>query len=463
MSVPIPSRLIEAKREGREIAPVDLEAFFSGFLVGDIPEYQMAAFLMAVQFQGLSPGELETLLDLMVHSGEVLDLSHIPHPKIDKHSTGGVGDKTSLVLAPLAGELGLCVPMMSGRGLGHTAGTLDKLEAIPGFRTRLDLPEFRRTLEEVRVAMIGQTREIAPLDRKLYALRDATATVPSVPLISASILSKKLAEGLDGLVLDVKTGKGAFLPELEKSRALARTMVKLGESRGVRTSALITDMHSPLGWAVGNGLETREALRCLQGEGPEDLADLTVALVGEMLFLAGEVEGPEEGASRAREALEGGRAVDRMARMVEIQGGDPETVEDPGRIPRAPEVGEVTAKTAGVVERVDPLALGYGVVALGGGRRKMEDRVDPRVGFVLHVRPGDRVEVGDPLGEVHAAHRGDLESGMETLRDAVTLGDRLPALGDGGAASAEGGGSTTDLGASPSSVLGPLVLETVRG
>jgi len=419
--VTIPSRLIEKKRQGGELTQGELEAFFQGFLAGEVPEYQMSAFLMAVHFRGLSSSELDGLLDLMIHSGEVLDFSHIPSPKVDKHSTGGVGDKTSLVLAPLAAELGLCVPMISGRGLGHTAGTLDKLEAIPGFRTQVSLGEFRSVLERVGVAMIGQTDEIAPLDRRLYALRDATATVPSVPLMAASIMSKKLAEGIQGLVLDVKSGEGAFLPDFQDSLKLARIMTSLGERRGVRTTALVTGMDAPLGRAVGNGLETKEAFQCLAGEGPEDLADLSATLVGEMLILGGLEDDPSAGFLRAREGLSQGLGLQRMAKLVELQGGDPEVVESPGRIPSAPEVGISTAPASGFVGKISTTALGYGVVELGGGRRTMGGRVDLRVGFVVGVRPGDRVECGDPLGQVHAADTDGLERGLEILRAAVLL------------------------------------------
>jgi pyrimidine-nucleoside phosphorylase len=422
----IPSRLIEKKRQGRELPPEEMEAFFQGFLAGQVPDYQMAAFLMAVQFQGMSPDELEVLLDLMIDSGEVLDLSDIPGPKVDKHSTGGVGDKTSLVVAPLAAELGLIVPMMSGRGLGHTAGTLDKLEAIPGFRTRMRLQEFRSILSRIGVAMLGQTEEVAPLDRRLYALRDATATVPSIPLIAASIMSKKLAEGLDGLILDVKTGAGAFLPDPEAGRELASAMTRLGEGRGVRTAALITGMDAPLGKAVGNGLETKEAFACLAGKGPTDLAELCSALVGEMLFLGGLAPCPTQGATRAREALAQGRAVERMSRLVEAQGGDPRVVENPELIPSAPERGVLLAAEAGFVREVSPVPLGYGVVELGGGRRTMDDPVDLRTGFVLGVRPGDRVERGDPMGEVHAADSSALDRGLQILRDSVRLTEEPP-------------------------------------
>jgi len=405
------------------MSPKEMESFFLGFLAGDVADYQMAAFLMAVFFQGLTPRELDSLLDLMIGSGEVLDLSGIPLPKVDKHSTGGVGDKTSLVLAPVAAGLGLCVPMMSGRGLGHTAGTLDKLEAIPGFRTSLSLQEFREVLKTVGVGMIGQTDEIAPLDGRMYALRDATATVPSIPLISASILSKKLAEDLDGLVLDVKTGPGAFLPQVEEARGLARTMIGLAEARGVRTTALLTDMSAPLGRAVGNGLEAAEALMCLGGNGPQDLAELSSVLVGEMLHLGGLAESPAQGAAEAREALVRGTGLERMARLVEIQGGDPAVVENPDRIPRAPEITVVEAERPGFVEEIAPRTLGHGVVEMGGGRRRPGGEIDLRVGFVLHVGVGDRIEVGAPLGEIHAADREGLERGRTILRSAVRVAE----------------------------------------
>jgi pyrimidine-nucleoside phosphorylase len=429
VSLLLPSRIIEKKRGGGELTPGELQGILDGFLAGDVPDYQMAALLMAIHFRGMGPAELDTLLDLMIGSGAILDLSHLPGPRVDKHSTGGVGDKTSLVLAPLAAELGLFVPMMSGRGLGHTAGTLDKLEAIPGFNTGLSLDAFRSVLEDVGVAMIGQTEEIAPLDRRLYALRDATATVPSIPLIAASILSKKLAEGIQGLVLDVKCGSGSFLPEPDDSRQLALTMTSLGNGRGVRTAALLTGMDAPLGRAVGNGLETREALECLAGNGPRDLTDLSSALTGEMLYLGGLAQSPEEGTRRAHEALQEGRAIPRMIRLVERQGGNPSVVEDPGLIPVAPERDVLTADVSGFVREIEPVALGYGVVEMGGGRRRMEDPVDLRVGFVLSVSPGDRVERGDPLGEIHAADPDGLAWGRQTLRGAVVLGPEAPPPG----------------------------------
>lgn len=423
----LPSRVIETKRKGESLSANEMESFFLGYLAGDIPDYQMSALLMAVHFRGMSPAELDDLLRLMVHSGAVLDLSHLPGPRVDKHSTGGVGDKTSLVLAPVVACLGAYVPMMSGRGLGHTTGTLDKLEAIPGFRTQLSLAEFLGVLEEIGLAMIGQTEEIAPLDRRLYALRDATATVPSIPLIAASIMSKKLAEGIGGLVLDVKTGAGSFLPDREESLDLARTMVGLGEGRGVKTTALVTGMDAPLGRAVGNGLETREALECLASRGPPDLEDLSLALAGEMLLAGGLAASPEDGREMAKGALRDGRGIERMARLVEAQGGDPRVVEEPSLIPPAPYQGTVEAREPGFVQRVDPLALGHGVVELGGGRQHVDDEVDPRVGFFLHVAPGDRVDAGRPLGEVHAADLQGLARGRDILEKAVALGPEAPA------------------------------------
>lgn len=418
----VPPRIIEKKRQGEVLSREELEAFFLGFLEGSVPDYQMAAFLMAVYFRGMADIEVEALLGVMLASGTVLDLSDVSGPKVDKHSTGGVGDKTSLVVAPLAAELGLKVPMMSGRGLGHTTGTVDKLEAIPGFRTRLDVAEFRAVLREVGLVMVGQTEEIAPLDRRLYALRDATATVPSIPLIATSILSKKLAEDLDGLILDVKVGEGAFLTGVEDARKLALTMTAMARSRGVRAAALLTAMDVPLGLAIGNGLETAEAFRCLAGLGPPDLESLSLALVGEMLFLGGMEPSPASGVDKAREALRSGRALERMARLVARQGGDPRVVEEPDRMPPAPVRLVVEAQAEGVVTKVHPRLLGEGVIELGGGRRRMEDTIDPRVGFVLAVRPGDRVEVGQPLGVVHAADEGAASRARRRLLDAVEVG-----------------------------------------
>jgi pyrimidine-nucleoside phosphorylase len=417
----IPHRLIEAKRDGRELAASDLRAFLNGYLTGAVPDYQMAAFLMAVYFRGFSDAESGTLLDAMIETGSRLDLSHLGPTRIDKHSTGGVGDKVSLVLAPLVAELGIVVPMMSGRALGHSGGTLDKLDAIPGFRTQLTAPEFLGILENVGCAMIGQTEEIAPLDRRLYALRDVTATVPCIPLIAASIMSKKLAEDLTGLVLDVKVGRGAFLTTEAEATELARTMVRLGTRHGVETVAVLTGMDQPLGNAIGNGIETREAIHALRGGGPDDLRQVVLALAGEMLTMAGAAADPEEATRMAGRVLDDGRALERFRRMVHLQGGDVSVVDDPDRLASAPERDGVRAHLAGVVHGIDPVGLGWGVVELGGGRRTQDDDVDPDVGFELAVAVGDTVQTGDLLGSVHARTPEGLERGRSILRDAIRM------------------------------------------
>jgi pyrimidine-nucleoside phosphorylase len=405
-----------------------------------VEEPQVSAFLMAVYYRGMTPTELGALVEVMLQSGSVLELDHLPAARIDKHSTGGVGDKVSLPLAPLVAEAGIYVPMMSGRGLGHTGGTLDKLEAIPGFRTDLPLPRFLEILEAERTAMIGQTAEIAPLDRRLYALRSVTGTVPSIPLIAASIMSKKLAEGLTGLVLDVKTGSGAFLTDPEASRELARTMVALGEERGVTVVARLTAMDRPLGRSVGNALEVAEAVACLRGEGPDDLRQVVLALAGEMLALGGEAPDPEAGRDAAQVLLDSGRPLERFRRMIERQGGDARIVDEPERLPRAPVVAGFEASRTGRVSAVHPRPLGMGVVEIGGGRLRLTDRVDPSVGLDALVAPGTRVQAGELLARVHARSRDDAERLLAVLREAVVVqseedddpaeADLLPLLGE---------------------------------
>lgn len=419
----IPYRVIEAKRDGKRLGEEEFTAFLNGFLSGEVADYQMSAFLMAVFHQGLAPEELAVLVDVMLHSGEVLDLAALGRPVVDKHSTGGVGDKVSLVLAPLAAELGLAVPMMSGRGLGHTGGTLDKLEAIPGFRTDLSLHDFCTVLATEGFGMIGQSGEIAPLDRRLYSLRSVTGTVPSLPLIAASIMSKKLAEGLDGLVLDVKVGSGAFLPQLEDARLLARTMVEIGEGRGVATVALLTAMDRPLGLTAGNTLEVEEALECLRGGGPPDLREICVSLAVEMLAVAGEGGDRQALRSRVGSVLDGGGPLERFARVVAIQGGDPGVILEAGKLPRAPVVRPVHSAEGGTVQRVIPERLGYGVIELGGGRRRLEDHIDPTVGFELRVEPGMVIEPGELLGLVHAKDEAGAAGGERALREACQVSE----------------------------------------
>ena len=418
----IPSRVIETKRDGGVLGQGDLQSFLDGYLQGAVPDYQMAAFLMATYFRGLDASEAEVLVRAMLGSGSVLDLSWLDGPRVDKHSTGGVGDKVSLALAPLAAELGLYVPMMSGRGLAHTTGTLDKLEAFPGFRTELTLDEFREVLGRVGCAMMGQTSEIAPLDRRLYALRDVTATVPVIPLIAASIMSKKLAEDLTGLVLDVKVGSGAFIPEEGRALSLASAMVGIGEARGLPTIALLTAMDRPLGRAVGNALETAEAVACLRSEGPADLRELVLVEASEMLRAGFPGLGEAEARERAEAALASGRALERLARLVEAQGGDPSIIDEPHRFATAPERSGVVAVGAGTVLGIDPRPLGQAVVTLGGGRRRLGESIHLGVGFELAVAPGDRVEQGDLLGTVHALDGAGAAVGEAVLRSAIHIG-----------------------------------------
>ncbi|MDQ3697895.1 MAG: thymidine phosphorylase [Gemmatimonadota bacterium] len=414
-------RLIERKRDGGRIEPGEWRALMRAYAAGHIPDYQMAALLMAVFFRGLDRGEIGALTDAMIASGRVLDLTSLVAPRIDKHSTGGVGDKVSLVLAPLVASLGVAVPMISGRGLGHTGGTLDKLEAIPGFRTDLTLEEARAQLERVGCAMLGQTTEIVPADRKMYALRDATATVESIPLIAASIMSKKLAESLTALVLDIKRGSGAFLPDLERGLELARTMIELGAEQGCPVVALVTAMDRPLGRACGNALETEEAIQALRGEGPPDLMEVTYALGAEMLVLGGAAKAVEDARRLLVGAISTGQAAEKLAEVIEAQGGDPAVVDDPSRMPQASACELHTAPQRGFVAKVDPRVVGRGIAALGGGRTRMEDRVDPSVGFVITAKPGDWVEAGEPLATIFARDAVGIATGRAALAEAIRI------------------------------------------
>jgi pyrimidine-nucleoside phosphorylase len=415
--------LIERKRDGGRIGSGEWRQLMAAYAAGDIPDYQMAALAMAIFFRGLDRAETGALTDAMLRSGAMLDLAHLAAPRLDKHSTGGVGDKVSLVLAPLVACLGVVVPMMSGRGLGHTGGTLDKLESIPGFRTGLSLAEATRQLEQLGCALIGQTGEIAPADRKLYALRDATGTVESIPLIAASIMSKKLAEGLTGLVLDVKFGSGAFLPEQARGVELARTMIELGADHGCPVIALLTAMDRPLGRACGNAVEVEESIMALRGDGPPDLMRVTYALGAEMLLLAGAVRDRDEARRRMEVAISSGRAAEFLQRIIEAQGGDPRVVDDPGLLPEAPECDVFGAPRAGVVACVEPRAVGHGIIALGGGRTRVEDEVDPAVGFVITARPGDVVRAGEPLATIYARDEAGLVAGREALARAIVVAD----------------------------------------
>ena len=417
----VPSQLIRRKRDGETLDPGALAALLRAFDDGEVADYQMAAFLMAVHFRGLEPAELSVLVDTILESGSRVRFEGGPH--VDKHSTGGVGDTVSLVLAPLVASLGVPVPMMSGRGLGHSGGTVDKLESIPGMRLDLSLGEFRDQVEELGLALISQTPEIAPLDGKLYALRDVTATVESVPLIASSIMSKKIAEGIDGLVLDVKAGNGAFLPQEERALELARTMIGVGEAQGLRVVALLTAMDRPLGRAIGNALEVAEAVETLRGGGPEDLREVTLALAAEMLVLGDAAPDPGSARTQAAEALDSGQGLELFRRVVEAQGGDPVALDDLSRLPSAPVRRTARAEASGRVTAYDTRAIGEAAVALGAGRATLDAEIDPGVGFVMRVGPGDAVEEGDALAEVHAASEAAADEAVRALLDAITIGD----------------------------------------
>jgi pyrimidine-nucleoside phosphorylase len=424
--------LIRKKRDGGQLSSEELQFLVWGATSGGIADEQLAAFLMAVFFRGMDlQKELPAWLHAMLHSGQVLDLSAIPGRKVDKHSTGGVGDKISLALAPLVAVCGVRVPMVSGRGLGHTGGTLDKLESIPGFSVDLSIARFAELVNRLGVCLIGQTAEIAPADRKLYALRDATATVESIPLIASSILSKKLAEGIDALVLDVKVGRGAFMKTLEEARLLARTMVDLCKALGRGCVALLTDMDAPLGSAVGNAVEVRESIEVLRGGGPPDVRELTLRLGAEML-LSGEAPGvgndPLLARMRLETALADGGALRRFMQLVEAQGGDPSAIEDPSRLPQPKAKREVRADKSGVLTRLDAEVVGLAAVDLGAGRARKEDVVDHAAGLLLRKRLGEEVRAGDVLAELHAAGDSRLDAGEARLRAAFAIGDKAPAF-----------------------------------
>ena len=418
--------IIQRKRDGHELGRDEITFFVDGYTRGDIPDYQASAFAMAVFFRGMTPAETVALTESMMRTGEVLDLSDLPGPRVDKHSTGGVGDKTSLILAPLAAAAGAYVPMISGRGLGHTGGTLDKLESIPGFRVGLSLKEFRDTLRKCGLGLIGQTPEIAPADRKLYALRDVTATVESLPLIAASIMSKKMAEGIDALVLDVKTGDGAFMKSFEDSKALAEAMVRIGRGMGKKVSALITDMEQPLGRTVGNALEVKESVETLQGRGPQDLESLSLELAAWMLHLAGITSGLEAARARVRDALASGAGLRKFQEVIGLQGGDPRVCDDPSRLPQARETVELRAKAEGRVTGIACRAVGQAGMLLGAGRETVDSRIDPAVGIVLHKKVGDPVREGESLMTLHVNDRGRLEEATHLLSQAVRIAREAP-------------------------------------
>jgi pyrimidine-nucleoside phosphorylase len=418
--------IIRAKRDGQRLSADAIDSFVRGVATGEWPDYQASALLMAIVLRGMTPEETADLTRAMVASGDRVDLSSLPGIKVGKHSTGGVGDKVSIVLSPLAAACGVTVPKMSGRGLGHTGGTLDKLESIPGFRTALSLDEFLAALGEQGCAIIGQTANIAPADKKLYALRDVTATIESIPLISASVMSKKLAEGSDALVLDVKCGRGAFMKTLADARALAHSLVAIGTNAGVRTEALITPMDAPLGRAVGNALEIRECVTTLKGAGPTALTELIVRLATRMLRLAGGASDDAAAESQVRGALASGAALQRFAGMIARQGGDARIVDRDDVLPWAARRTLVAAPRSGVVQQVDAGQIGRASMLLGAGRDRADAPIDHAAGIVLAVEPGCWVDAGAPLMELHDNHADQYDAARALASAAVTLGDEAP-------------------------------------
>ncbi len=417
--------VLKRKRAGAELSREEIEFLVNGYTAGEIPDYQVSAFLMAVCLRGMTSAETVALTETMLRSGAVLDFSGVSGPKIDKHSTGGVGDKTSLIIAPLAAAAGVIVPMISGRGLGHSGGTLDKLEAIPGFDVRLDEKRFREVVSRIGFAMVGQTESIAPADRKLYSLRDVTATVESFPLITGSILSKKLAEGIEGLVLDVKVGSGAFMKTREDAETLACSMLSTAARMGTKAVVLLTDMSQPLGTHVGNALEVEESLALLRGEGPEDLKRLCLRLTAHMLVLGGIASSVEKGETRAEQELRSGRGLSKFLDMVRAQGGDPR-IADGGVLPRARAQREVPAPRKGFVAGIDTELLGTAAMVLGAGREKVEDVIDPGAGMVVGKKPGHEVDKGEPLVTLHYNDPSRLSEAVDRVLKAYSISDAPP-------------------------------------
>ena len=418
--------LIRRKRDSSELTSEEIQQLVAAYTRGDIPDYQMSAWLMAVVIRGMSRREIAALTEAMLHSGSVLDLSALPGKKVDKHSTGGVGDKTSLVVGPLVAAGGVKVPMISGRGLGHTGGTLDKLESIPGFNVNLSLAEFRRVLETCGCALIGQTAEIAPADKKIYALRDVTGTVESPALICASIMSKKLAEGIDALVLDVKTGSGAFMKNIEDAANLAGLLVETGKSMGKNVVALITDMNQPVGRTAGNAMEVAECIDLLNGRGPEDLLELCLDLAAWMFYLGERVKTVEAGKQLSVELITSGKAKEKFREIVIQQGGDASVIDDPSRLVRARQKLDVISPSSGFVAETQCEQLGMASVARGGGREKKEDKIDPAVGLEFHKRIGDAVQRGEPLCTLHYNASARLEDARHLAETAYRIEPEKP-------------------------------------
>ena len=418
--------IIEKKRDGHPLSEEEIRFFVSGYAKGSIPDYQASALAMAIYFRGMNEVETAILTDAMMHSGETVDLSAIEGVKVDKHSTGGVGDKTSLVVGPLVAACGAKVAKMSGRGLGHTGGTLDKLESIPGLRIARSKDEFISQVNEVGLAIVGQTAEIDPADKKLYALRDVTATVESIPLIASSIMSKKLASGSDAILLDVKFGSGAFMKTIERAKELAKEMVKIGKHLGRDTRAVLTDMDQPLGLAVGNALEVKEAIATLQGKGPKDLVDLCVGSGALMLQQAGLAQSEEEALTKIQDALTSGRALAKLRAMVAAQNGDPTYIDDPSKFPIASHIVPIYSKQEGYVAHIASLGIGVSAMKLGAGRETMDDVIDMSAGIILNKKVGDKVAIGEVLCYCHT-NKEDVDDVYEEVRDCFEISKEVVA------------------------------------
>ncbi|MEK4116324.1 pyrimidine-nucleoside phosphorylase [Paenibacillus sp. FSL W8-0919] len=418
--------LIAKKRDGKELTTEEINFFIEGYTKGDIPDYQVSAMNMAIYFQDMSDRERADLTMAMVNSGETIDLSAIEGIKVDKHSTGGVGDTTTLVLAPLVAALDIPVAKMSGRGLGHTGGTIDKLESIPGFHVEISKEEFVNLVNQHKIAVIGQTGNLTPADKKLYALRDVTATVNSIPLIASSIMSKKIAAGSDAIVLDVKTGAGAFMKTVEDARELAHAMVSIGNNVGRKTMAVISDMSQPLGVAIGNSLEVQEAILALRGEGPKDLEELCLALGRQMVYLARKAESLEEAEEMLREVIRNGKALEKFKEFIQNQGGDPSVVDDPDRLPKAKYLIELPAQRDGVVAELVADEIGTAAMWLGAGRATKESEIDLAVGLMLNKKVGDTVKKGESLVTIHA-NREDVEDVKQKLYESIRIDDHADA------------------------------------
>jgi pyrimidine-nucleoside phosphorylase len=418
--------LIQRKRDGEELAPEEIQYLIDGYTAGDIPDYQMSAFLMAVFYSGMTDRELSRFTECMLRSGDTVDLSSVPGVKVDKHSTGGVGDKTSFIVAPLAAAAGVIVPMMSGRALGHTGGTLDKLESIPGFRTDLTAEEFTKQLAEHGLAFIGQTEELVPADRKLYALRDVTATVESIPLIASSIMSKKLAEGVDALVLDVKVGSGAFMKKQVDARRLAQAMVGIGRRMDKKVQALITDMSQPLGYAIGNALEVMEASQTLQNAGPADLTKLCLELAARMIFLGKKAATLDEARRIAEQHLVDGSAYKKFKQVVAAQGGNPQALDKFELLPNATGMREITSPRPGYVSSIAAQEIGIASNMIGAGRDRKEDAIDPAVGIILEVKVGEKVDAGSILCRLYYTKEDRVEDAADMVEDAFRISSQKP-------------------------------------